>query len=85
VQPSIAAVNRWESELVAHIERFKRYPSAARAQGTQAQVRVAFTMDREGSVQASRVRAGARGGFTNVMGLLSSFRRGPKAAAHALV
>ena len=31
--PSAAVVHRWESELVAHIERFKRYPAEARARG----------------------------------------------------
>lgn len=55
VQPSVAAVNRWESELVAHIERFKRYPGAARAQGTQGLVRVAFIIDGDGWVQSSRI------------------------------
>jgi protein TonB len=55
VQPSTTAINRWESELVAHIERFKRYPAEARAHGTQGRVRVAFTVDRDGWVQSSRI------------------------------
>jgi periplasmic protein TonB len=55
VQPSTASVNRWESELVAHIERFKRYPGAARAEGVQGVARVAFTIDADGKVLASRV------------------------------
>jgi protein TonB len=55
VQPSITAINRWESELVAHIERFKRYPVEARAHGTQGRVRVAFTVDHEGRVRSSRI------------------------------
>jgi protein TonB len=55
VQPSAAAVHRWESALVAHIERFKRYPAEARARGQQGLARVAFTIDRDGWVQASRI------------------------------
>jgi periplasmic protein TonB len=55
VQPSVAIVSRWESELVAHIERFKRYPSEARAQGTQGIVRITFTIDHDGWVRSSRV------------------------------
>jgi protein TonB len=55
VQPSAALVRRWESELVAHIERFKRYPAEARARGQQGSARVAFTIDRDGWVRASRI------------------------------
>ena len=53
--PSVAVVHRWESELVAHIERFKRYPAEARARGDQGLVRVAFAIDRDGWVRASRI------------------------------
>ena len=55
VQPSAAIVHRWESELVAHIERFKRYPTEARARGQQGLTRVAFTIDRDGRVRASHI------------------------------
>ena len=55
VQPSAATVRRWESELVAHIERFKRYPAEARARGQQGLARVGFTIDRDGWVRASRI------------------------------
>jgi protein TonB len=55
VQPSAAIVRRWESELVAHIERFKRYPTEARARGQQGLARVAFTIDRDGRVRASHI------------------------------
>jgi periplasmic protein TonB len=47
--------SRWESLLVAHIERFKRYPAEARSRGEQGIVQVFFTIDREGWVRASRV------------------------------
>jgi len=49
------SVVRWESELAAHIEHFKRYPSAARAQGEQGIAKVAFTLDHEGHVLTSRI------------------------------
>jgi periplasmic protein TonB len=53
--PSAAAVRRWESDLVAHIERFKRYPAEARARGEQGLARVAFAIDRDGRVRESHV------------------------------
>jgi periplasmic protein TonB len=52
---SQAVVKRWESALVAHIERFKRYPAEARAHDERGMARVAFTIDRDGWVRASRV------------------------------
>jgi protein TonB len=53
--PTAAAVQRWETQLVAHIEHFKRYPAEARARGEQGIARVAFTIDREGWVRGSRI------------------------------
>jgi periplasmic protein TonB len=53
--PSAAVVHNWESELVAHIERFKRYPAEARARGEQGLARVAFTIDRDGWVRSTRI------------------------------
>ena len=41
-------VKRWESALVAHIERFKRYPAEARAHDERGTARVAFTIDHDG-------------------------------------
>ena len=56
VQPSNDLLrHRWQSELVAHIERFKRYPAKARARGQQGLARVAFTIDIDGRVRASRI------------------------------
>jgi protein TonB len=46
---------RWEKTLVSHLNRFKRYPDAARARGSQGDVGVAFTIDRTGVVVASRI------------------------------
>ena len=48
-------VKRWESALVAHIERFKRYPADARAHDEQGVAQVAFTIDRDGRVLSSRI------------------------------
>ena len=55
VAPSTVIVKRWESALVAHIERFKRYPADARAHHEQGVAEVAFTIDRDGWVRASRI------------------------------
>ena len=45
----------WEKSLVSHLNRFKRYPDAARAHRSQGDVAVQFTVDRTGSVIASRI------------------------------
>jgi protein TonB len=50
-----AVVKRWESALVAHIERFKRYPAEARAHEVRGVARVAFTIDHDGWVRESRI------------------------------
>jgi periplasmic protein TonB len=49
------SATRWQSELAAHIERFKRYPSEARSRGEQGIAKVAFTIDHEGHLLASRI------------------------------
>jgi protein TonB len=49
------SVTRWQSELAAHIERFKRYPQEARSRGEQGIAQVAFTIDHEGHLLASRI------------------------------
>ena len=50
-----AVVKRWESALVAHIERFKRYPPEARAHDERGVARISFTIDQDGWVRASRI------------------------------
>jgi periplasmic protein TonB len=52
---SQSVVKRWESALVAHIERFKRYPAEARARDERGTAQVAFTIDRDGWVRASHI------------------------------
>src|SRR5260370_1357163 len=51
--PSV--VIRWQSELAAHIEHFKRYPAEARSRGDQGTAKVAFTIDHEGRLLMSRI------------------------------
>ena len=45
----------WEKALVSHLNRFKRYPDMARARSNQGDVAVQFTIDRTGSLVASRI------------------------------
>jgi periplasmic protein TonB len=49
------ALLTWEKSLVSHLNRFKRYPEAARTRHNQGEVSVEFTLDRTGRVVASRV------------------------------
>jgi periplasmic protein TonB len=49
------SVVRWQSQLAAHIDRFKRYPQAARAHGDSGIAKVAFTIDREGHLLRSSI------------------------------
>src|SRR5260370_17573084 len=51
--PSV--VIRWQTELAAHIEHFKRYPAEARSRGDQGTAKVAFTIDHEGHLLSSRI------------------------------
>ncbi len=46
---------RWQSALAAHLERFKRYPTAARIRHEQGIAKVAFTIDHEGYLLSSRI------------------------------
>ena len=41
---------RWQSRLMAHLERRKRYPAAARARGEQGTAYVRFSIDGSGNV-----------------------------------
>jgi len=46
---------RWQSQLMAHLERRKRYPSAARARGEEGTVEVRFSIDDRGNVLSAKV------------------------------
>jgi periplasmic protein TonB len=50
-----ASFIRWQSALAAHLERFKRYPTAARARGEHGIAKVAFTIDHEGHLVSSQI------------------------------
>jgi len=52
------AVPNWRARLVAQIERYKRYPSAAKERGDQGDAEVAFTVDRHGGVHRVRLVRG---------------------------
>ncbi|MEZ5852433.1 MAG: TonB family protein [Hyphomicrobiaceae bacterium] len=48
-------IARWQRQLVMHLNRFKRYPPAARGKGVQGDVRLTFRIDRSGAVLGARV------------------------------
>jgi protein TonB len=45
----------WQRSLVAHINRYKRYPAEARAHKLTGIVTVEFTLDRRGQILSSRI------------------------------
>jgi len=49
------AVPNWKSQLVATLERSKRYPSEARVRGEQGVAQLAFSIDRRGGVHHARI------------------------------
>jgi len=49
------SVARWQTQLAAHIERFKRYPAEARSRGEQGIAKVAFKIDHQGHLLGSRI------------------------------
>jgi protein TonB len=53
--PNPNALPNWKSELVARLERAKRYPSEAQARGEQGVAQLAFSVDRGGGVHNARI------------------------------
>ena len=49
------AVPNWKSQLVARLERYKRYPSEAQARGEHGVAQLAFSVDRSGGVHKARI------------------------------
>lgn len=49
------AVSSWQSRLLAHLERHKRFPSQAQARRLRGTVLVAFSLDRSGRVLTQAV------------------------------
>jgi protein TonB len=65
---------RWQSKLMAHLERRKRYPRGARSRGEQGIVRVRFRIDESGNVLS--VSLSASSGFPDLDNeILSLVRR----------
>lgn len=50
-----SSVSSWKSQLVAQLERAKRYPSDARSRGEQGVTQLAFSVDRSGGVHGARI------------------------------
>jgi protein TonB len=57
---STAALASYNQRVAAHLQRFKQYPSGARAAGEQGTSRLSFTLSRSGQVLGSRL-AGSSG------------------------
>lgn len=51
-----AAVMTWQGQLLAHLERHKRYPGSARSRRQEGVTRIAFSMDRQGRLLAVSLR-----------------------------
>lgn len=49
------AIPNWRSQLVARLERNKRYPAEAQARGETGTVQLAFTVDRNGGAHSVRL------------------------------
>jgi len=49
------ALPNWKSQLVARLERYKRYPSEAQARGEHGVTQLAFSIDRSGGVHHARI------------------------------
>lgn len=45
----------WQAMVMAHLEKYRRYPAAARARGQQGVVQVTFRMNRQGRVLSARI------------------------------
>jgi periplasmic protein TonB len=45
----------WHKSLSAHINRYKRYPTEARARKIEGEVSIEFTLDRHGNILVSRI------------------------------
>jgi protein TonB len=49
------ALPNWKSQLVAKLERYKRYPSEAQSRGEHGVAQLAFSVDRGGGVHNARI------------------------------
>ena len=49
------ALPNWKSQLIARLERYKRYPAEAQARGEHGVAQLAFSIDRGGGVHRARI------------------------------
>lgn len=49
------ALPNWKSQVVARLERYKRYPSEAQSRGEHGVAQLAFSIDRSGGVHHARI------------------------------
>lgn len=49
------AVPHWKTELVARLQRYKRYPTEAQERGDEGVAQLAFSVDRSGRVHNARI------------------------------
>jgi periplasmic protein TonB len=49
------ALPNWKSQLMARLERYKRYPAQAQARGEHGVAQLAFSVDRSGGVHNARI------------------------------
>jgi protein TonB len=54
-RPSAAQITSWHRQIATRIERHKGYPAAAQIRHETGVVQIAFTIDRQGKVVASRI------------------------------
>jgi len=64
----------WEGEVLAHLERYRRYPNAARARRQQGTAHVLARVDRDGDVLSAVLRDGS-GSVTLDRAALETFAR----------
>jgi protein TonB len=64
---------RWQGQLFAHLERFKRYPSAASQRREQGTVYVQFSIDNAGNILSSRIVRSS--GYANLDEAVSQMMR----------
>lgn len=59
VRNNAASAASWRSRLVAHLQRYKSYPSDARARGEQGTAVLSFSMNRSGQVTSAHIGHGS--------------------------
>jgi periplasmic protein TonB len=53
--PNSNALPNWKSQMVARLERYKRYPAEAETRGEHGTAQLAFSVDRSGGVHNARI------------------------------